>query len=482
MELTIAIWKNCKRLLTDNQPITCDRLQPFANINVHVEGLAAAAGSDAEEVGVVSHLHAAFLAGDVDAYGQALTVGVPGLEGRVLGVFEVLLEEEAEGRVVERQEEVVVGVERVGVAREGVQEELQLVVGTLAGEDAALVELGLNEACNGGKLLGLAADKQVEIGVDEQLAVLGKEVQHGFDVGLGDLVAGVGHGAVALGLALKLTEELSLLRDLDDLVVDDAVGIGYLTEKGQQVGGDDVAVDGDGLVGPDKRWLVYLVHIYDVEGFYDFVAHPQAVVTGLETLHGEGAGLEVEGHEAVEVLVDLVLGELAVPDAALLEDIHDLADLRVEFEPGLGVVLHEGGLHRFLGDDEVGADLCVWAAVEVAEVAAREELHVGCDGMVVALTAEDVLFLQGVAFAEGLDDVVQHVGVGDVLHGIGGILLHGVLYLDDDGRIAVLREEDRVHQLAIGILDVLELGEETVKRLVLGTHGDISLLCSILYW
>ena len=94
--------------------------------------------------------------------------------------------------------------------------------------------------------------------------------------------------------------------------------------------------------------------------------------------------------------------------------------------------------------------------------------------MVVALTAEDVLFLQGVAFAEGLDDVVQHVGVGDILHGIGGILLHGVLNLDDDGRIAVLREEDRVQQLAIGIFDVLELGEETVKRLVLSTHGDIS--------
>ena len=36
MEPTIAIWEDCKRLLTDNQPITCDRLQPFANINVHV--------------------------------------------------------------------------------------------------------------------------------------------------------------------------------------------------------------------------------------------------------------------------------------------------------------------------------------------------------------------------------------------------------------------------------------------------------------
>ena len=79
-----------------------------------------------------------------------------------------------------------------------------------------------------------------------------------------------------------------------------------------------------------------------------------------------------------------------------------------------------------------------------------------------------------IAFAEGLDDIVQHVGIGDILHGIGGILLHGVLNLDDDGRIAVLREEDRVHQLAFGILDVLELGEETVKRLVIGTHGCIS--------
>ena len=193
-------------MLIDNQRVVYIRLPSFADIKVHVEGLAAAAWADAEEVGVVGHLHAAFLAGDVDAYGQSLTVGVPGLERRALGVLEVFLEEEAEGCVVERQEEVVVGVEGVGIAGEGVHEELQLVVGTLAGEDAALVELGLDEARHGGQLLGLAADKQVEVGVDEQLAVLGKEVQHGFDVGLGDLVAGVRHGAVALGLALEFSQ------------------------------------------------------------------------------------------------------------------------------------------------------------------------------------------------------------------------------------------------------------------------------------
>ena len=50
MELTIAIWKDCKRLLTDNQPITCRRLQPFADIKVHVERLAAATWTQTKEV------------------------------------------------------------------------------------------------------------------------------------------------------------------------------------------------------------------------------------------------------------------------------------------------------------------------------------------------------------------------------------------------------------------------------------------------
>ena len=183
----------------------------------------------------------------------------------------------------------------------------------------------------------------------------------------------------------------------------------------------------------------------------------------------------MEGHEAVEVLVDLFLGELAVPDAALLEDVHDLADLGMEVEPRLGVVLHEGGFYRFLRDNEVGAYLSIGPAVEVAEVAAREELHIVGDVVAVALAAQHVLLLQGIALTEGLDDVVQHIGEGDILNGIRGILLHGVLYLDDDGGIAVLREEDRVHQLAGPILDVLKLGEEAVKRLFLVCHGRLCL-------
>ena len=440
-----------------------------------MEGLTAAAWADAEEVGIVGHLHAAFLAGNVDAHGQALAVSVPCLEGRNLAVLQVFLEEEAEGGVVERQEEVIIGVERVGVARERVHEELQLVIGTLAGEDAALVEFGLNEAGNGCQLLGLAAHQQVEVGIDEQLAVLGEYIEDGFDIGLGNLVAGVGHGAVALGLTLELSQQFSLLGDLDDLVVDDAVGVGYLAEEGQQVGGDDIAVDSHGLVGFYERGQVDFVHIDDIEGLYDLVAHLQAVVTGLEALHGERTVLEVEGHEAVKVLVDLVLGELSVPYTSLLEDVSDLGDLGMEVEPCLGVVLHEGGLDGLLRDNEVGAYLGIGSAIEVAEVAPSEELNIVGDVVVVALAAQHVLLLQGIALAEGLDDVVQHVGEGDILNCVRGILLHGVLDLDDDGGIAVLREENRVQQLAGAILDVLELGEEAVKRLFLVCHGRLCL-------
>ena len=52
-----------------------------------MEGLSASAWPDAKEIGIVGHLHPAFLAGDVDADGQALAVGIIGLQRCVLTVF-----------------------------------------------------------------------------------------------------------------------------------------------------------------------------------------------------------------------------------------------------------------------------------------------------------------------------------------------------------------------------------------------------------
>ena len=74
-------------MLIDNQQVVCIRLPSFADIEVHVEGLSASAWADAKEIGIVGHLHPAFLAGDVDADGQTLSIGVVGLQWRVLTVF-----------------------------------------------------------------------------------------------------------------------------------------------------------------------------------------------------------------------------------------------------------------------------------------------------------------------------------------------------------------------------------------------------------
>lgn len=104
-------------------------MPPFGAFFLHVEGFAAAAWSDAEEVGVVGHLHLALLAGYVYAHRESLTVGVECGERRVLASFEVFLEEKAECRVRQREEQVIVGIEAVGAARKGVDEQLQLVVG-----------------------------------------------------------------------------------------------------------------------------------------------------------------------------------------------------------------------------------------------------------------------------------------------------------------------------------------------------------------
>ena len=101
----------------------------FSPYDMHVEGLAGTGRANTEEVGVVRHLHLALLAGYVDAHRESLTVGVECGERRVLAPFEVFLEEKAECRVRQCEEQVIVGIEAVGAARKGVDEQLQLVVG-----------------------------------------------------------------------------------------------------------------------------------------------------------------------------------------------------------------------------------------------------------------------------------------------------------------------------------------------------------------
>lgn len=149
---------------------------------------------------------------------------------------------------------------------------------------------------------------------------------------------------MAFGLALELAEEPSLGRDLDDLVIDDTMGVGDAGEERHQVSGDHIAVDRHGEVRLDKGGEVDLIDIDDGEGLHGILAHPELVITRFDVLHGEGTVLEMEGHITVKVLIDLLLRELVVPQTTLLQNVTDLADLDMELLPDLVVILDEVGL------------------------------------------------------------------------------------------------------------------------------------------
>lgn len=170
----------------------------------------------------------------------------------------------------------------------------------------------------------------------------------------------------------------------------------------------------------------------------------------------------MEGHIPVQVVVDLVLRELVIPHTPLLQDVADLADLDMELLPDLVIVLDEVGLVSLQRNNKIGADFGVWTAVEELEVALGKELHVLRDLVMVSLSAEDVLLLEGIAFPKGVDDIAEDIHVGHIEIGVRGILLDGILYFDDDGTIAFLGEQDGIQEIASCILDVLQLGEQAV--------------------
>ena len=87
----------------------------------------------------------------------------------------------------------------------------------------------------------------------------------------------------------------------------------------------------------------------------------------------------------------------------------------MELRPFLRVVLHELAALRLLRDDKVGAYLGELPSLEVAEIAPCQELRILRHVVVVGLFAEYVLFLQGVAFAECLHEVGEHVLEAQVL-------------------------------------------------------------------
>ena len=143
----------------------------------------------------------------------------------------------------------------------------------------------------------------------------------------------------------------------------------HTRQKRKQVRSDAVAVDVHLCVGLHLRRQVNLVYIHQRIGTDYPVTDFQILVRCLEVGHGERAMPELEGHEAVAVLVDLFLGQFPVLDVLLLEDVAHFGNLGMEVQPLLRVVLHKLATLSFLREDKVGTYLRKFSSLKVTEVA-----------------------------------------------------------------------------------------------------------------
>ena len=236
-------------------------------------------------------------------------------------------------------------------------------------------------------------DEDIEIGINHQLAIHSQCVQQPFYIFFGDAIGRIGHGAVALRLALQLAHKPALSRYLYDLIVDDAVSIRYLRQEREEVGGNVGAVDVDRKERPHEVRHIDFIYIHQRKRLYRPVAYLQVLVRTLEVGHGEWTLLEPECHKAVKILVYLRLTQLAVGNTFLLQNVSYLGYLDVEVLPSFGVVFHEGIVRTLLRNDEEGAYVGIFPALEVVEVTFGQELLFSLRLIVILLLAEDVLFL-----------------------------------------------------------------------------------------
>src|SRR5574344_563804 len=197
----------------------------FSPYDMHVERLTASTWTQTEEVGVVCNLVLAFLATDVNGNRNTLAVGIVYFQWGVLAVLYMFLIHQAGSCIAQREETVVVGIHAIAVAREGVDKQLQLVIGTFADMNAQTTEGVLHMV---GAFLNVCINRnthnKVEMGIDQLLVLSGNDFLHFFDVLHGNEVAGIGHTGVAVLLLVEKGKLSLLVRYEEHLVIHHHIG------------------------------------------------------------------------------------------------------------------------------------------------------------------------------------------------------------------------------------------------------------------
>ena len=197
------------------------------------------------------------------------------------------------------------------------------------------------------------------------------------------------------------------------------------------------------------------IHIHQWIAAYSPVTNGQVLVAGLEVGYAIGSLFEVYCHKAVQIVGHIRLVEFVTPDALVLQNITYLTYLGMEVQPFLWVIADKHVMSSLLCDNQEGADICVFPAFEIAEVALGKELHILWNVMVVALLTKDVLLLQGITLSKWLHDICQYVAELHIWLGIHAETWHRVSDFKYNRTIALLRPKDGVQVVPFCIVYVL---------------------------
>ena len=217
--------------------------------------------------------------------------------------------------------------------------------------------------------IGLDGNDEVEMAIDQLLVLPRDKLFHLLDVLHCNLVAGIGQGGMAVFLLGQFAHLLLLAGQEDDLVEDDALGLGDAVKHGHQVNRHSDVVDLDIGIGTDKAGQDDAINIDKAIDLELSAAYTNLFLAHLEVVERDILVGIVLSQILVNEMLDLIGCEETGSDATVAELVLDLANLDDEVLPLLVVVAEQAALLVFLGNSDIGGAVGIFPAFEIAEIA-----------------------------------------------------------------------------------------------------------------
>ena len=224
----------------------------------------------------------------------------------------------------------------------------------------------------------------------------------------------------------------------DDLVINHSLGVRYAVHHRHQIHRHFGIVYLNIRVGTDQRRECGAVHVHEAVHFATLVAHRNSLIVRLEVRHRDSAVVEIHGEVAIHILARFGFVQESGLHTAVTQLVVYLADFHKEVTPFLVVEREKTAFLSLLRDGQVTKAVRVLAATEITEVRRREKFSFAVRFIRKAFPDENILFVNGVPFAQCLRKGSEQVRELVVTVDVRRILLHRILYFQYGGIFAGL--------------------------------------------